>query len=145
MISIFAIGKFGNLRLLTAEQPTKDVSSNPPLEPSLPAEPSISREQGKMQDDPLYQSIREQLKAGRESLNSDEKQTAIAPRDNLTNSLSPAQLQAVELILRAARILEHEKDRLPTSDTNNRSAMYSSTVKQLRLHAIQIINEASKP
>ncbi|MDZ4850310.1 MAG: hypothetical protein SGI77_13580 [Pirellulaceae bacterium] len=137
-----------NRTFLVAEQssPAPPLKSVEPINPSsgeTPLSPIIPKEPDDVRNDPLYQSILEQLKEGRAALLPTDHPSS---QNNATESpASPttAEWHAIELILRAARILEREEIRMAESRKAKPVDERSSIPNQLRSQALKIIQSGS--
>ncbi len=92
--------------------------------------------------DPLYKAIRDQLNDHRPSLIPIENQNVAQSHLDRDDSITPAEWKAIELILRSARILERAEKH---QGTNQRAENRSSTAKQLRAQAMQILRRSLEP
>lgn len=141
----------GNQVWLAAEQPL----SQPLSQPVLNAELNLSRylnsecqvevkdpkEEAEMLADPLFQAILQQFKEGRQNLaaGNASDETKAPSKPEAVDRLSSTQWQVVELILRAARILESEENRLAHQGKTNQRGEHQVIVKQLRANALKLI------
>jgi len=147
-IATIALVTFVKLTTLLAEPPAASSTYGQPLattsqavaDQAEPNEPSQAAQQ-----DPLYLAIRKQLKAGREPLVPTANQTVIQSPRVASDDLSAAEWQAVEWMLRAARILEREEQRRMTDAPLDQTSIRKSMVKQLRLNAMQMVGSAIGP
>jgi len=139
-----------NRAVLIAEQPAPnpvlktDAGSTSQPATVLPSGTETQREHAAMQSDPLFRAILQHFKEGRENLTTTPAEGAIQVGSSAgpADRVSPAQWQAVELILKAARILESEEKRIAGAGGTSKPTQLPSVVKQLRAQAEQIILSA---
>jgi len=145
---VIVIGGLINFRWLSAEQPDPSPQALPkPIVPqelseAAPANLAPAVDPNESLKDPLYQAIRDQLNNGRPSLMPVENQKIVQSHIDGDDSITPAEWEAVELILRAARILERDEK---LKGRINQAANQKSTAKQLRAQALQILRVAMEP
>lgn len=116
-------------------------------EPAKVTPPAVGQQdpQAVMRADPLFHAILQQFKEGRENLSTEGLTSQPKTDAPSSDSITPEQWQAVELILRAARILENEEKRFATGTDASKSRRGLQAAIQLRALALQIIQIALKP
>jgi hypothetical protein len=144
VFAIVAIGGWVNFAWLSADQPGTIAKEVPQLpasaEPSqaLPSPTPLAPESSNATEDPLYQAIREQLRAGRPSLAPNDHPSIVQSQVAGSNSVTDAEWEAVELMLRAARLLNRPKKQ---TDANQAVTDHTTIVRQLRASALQILRK----
>lgn len=148
MAAIFAVAGFISVSWLIADQPeshpqtdSKQVSPQMLFERE-PAIPTPLADPNEALKDPLYQAIRDELNAGRPNLIAGDNQSGDPIPIDKSNSVSDSEWKAVELILRAARILEREEK---LRGTQEGATDHQSTARQLRADALHILRRAISP
>ncbi len=101
--------------------------------------------QAAMRADPLFHAILQQFKEARENVSTEGLTSQPKTDAPSSDSITPEQWQAIELILRAARILENEEMRFAAGADARKSRSGLQTIVQLRALALQIIQIALKP